>query len=257
MLLAVDVGNTQTAVGLFLEGDLLTHWRLTSSVDQTTDELVVIYRALLENEGYRPDGVDGVAVSSVVPTLTSSYREMGKKLCGSETLVIDHESVKNLKILYHDPQTVGADRLVNAIAARAKVGSPVIVVDLGTATTLDILDAEGSYAGGVIMPGVTTAANALFSRGARLSKVEIVEPPRVVGRNTEESIQAGIFFGSAGAIDSLVDRVIAEMNFPKDIPVIATGGLAGPLAHASRTITSVDDTLTLEGIRLVWEHSHS
>jgi len=255
MLLAIDVGNSQTAVGLYDGDSLVETWRLTSSRERTTDELGILYRGLLAGIGREGAAVDGLALCSVVPQLTSAYRTLGRDRFDRETFVIDHRTIPDLPILNHDPATVGADRLVNAVALRERYGAPGIVVDLGTATTLDVVDRDGAYAGGVIAPGIATSAAALFQRGARLARVEILKPERVVGRSTEESIQAGIFFGAVGTVDSLVGAVRTEMEFPSGIPVVATGGLAPAIAASSRVVTAVDETLTLEGIRLVWERS--
>jgi len=255
MLLAIDVGNTHTVAGLF-SGETLEHsWRLTSSATYTTDELVLLYRQVLESAGREPAAVTGLAVCSVVPALTAEYRELGRRLFGCDTLVIDHVAVPGLRILNHDPASVGADRLVNAVAATAAYGNPVVVVDMGTATTFDVVDADGAYAGGVIAPGPATSAQALFQKGARLARVEIREPERVVGRTTEESIQAGVFFGAVGSVDTLVELIFEEMRFPAGTPVVATGGLAEAIARRSRTITAVDPALTLNGIRRVWDLS--
>jgi type III pantothenate kinase len=253
MLLAVDVGNSETVVGLFA-GDRLAHyWRLTSLPRATEDELSVLLHALLASQGKERRDVSGVAVSSVVPEVVPAYRKLGVQILGRDPLVIDHQAVPDLAILNHDPATVGADRLANAVAVMAGYGVPAIVVDLGTATTFDVVNRKREYAGGVIAPGITTAANALFQRGARLAKVEVRKPAHVVGRSTEESMQSGIFFGAVGGVDSLVRAIVKEQGFDPGLPVVATGGLASAVAEASETITHVDETLTLTGIRLLWE----
>jgi type III pantothenate kinase len=253
MLLTVDVGNSETVVGLFQGKELVHHWRLTSSRRQTGDELGVLLVTVLGSVGVGAERVEGIAVSSVVPELIHVYREMGERTFHREPLIIDHRAMPDLRILNLDPATVGPDRLVNAVAAVDGHGAPAIVVDLGTATTFDVIDASGAYAGGVIAPGILIAAHALFDRGARLGRVEVKAPARVVGRSTEESLQSGIFFGAVAAVDGLVRRIIAEQKFPAGVPVIATGGLATAVQEASETITAVDPTLTLTGIRLVWE----
>jgi type III pantothenate kinase len=253
MLLAVDVGNSETSFGLFDGRKLVHHWRVTSSPRQTRDEIYVLCHALLQSAGRNMGEVTDLAVSCVVPELVPAYRGMGDLLGDTETLVIDHRTVPSLKILNLDPATVGADRLVNAVAAAELYGQPSIVVDLGTATTLDVIGGRGEYAGGVIAPGILTAAGALFARGARLSRVEVIAPPRVVGRTTEESMQAGIFLGAVFAVDGLVRAIMEEQKFPTGTPVVATGGLASAVQQASRTITAIDPDLTLTGIRLVWE----
>lgn len=253
MLLAVDVGNSETSFGLFDGKKLLHHWRLTSSSRQTRDDLFVHLHALLESRGCHLREVTDLAVSCVVPELIPVYRELGELLTEKRTLIIDHRAVPDLKIQNLDPATVGADRIVNAVAAAKLYGKPSIVVDLGTATTLDVIGRNGEYVGGVIAPGIVTAANALFARGARLARVEVTPPARVVGRTTEESMQAGIFFGAVFAVDGLVEAILKEQEFPKGTPVIATGGLATAVQQASKYITAVNLDLTLEGIRGIYE----
>jgi type III pantothenate kinase len=253
MLLAVDVGNTDTVVGLFQGPELVHDWRLTSLAHRSGDELAVLYHSLLGSVELAPGRIEGMAVSSVVPELTPAYRRLAERMFGREPLIIDHRAVPELRILNHDPATVGSDRLVNAVAVVEGYGAPAIVVDLGTATTLDVIGGEGEYVGGVIAPGISSSANALFQRGARLSRVEIKRPEKVVGRSTEESMQSGIFFGVVGSVDTLVRMVIRERGFEPGIPVVATGGLAPAIQDASETITAVDQTLTLTGIRLIWE----
>lgn len=257
MLLAVDIGNTETLVALFAEDRLLHQWRITSGAERTGDEIAVTLHALLASEGHRTAELTGIAVSSVVPGLTAQFRLLGRRFMGRDAFIIDHRAVPNLPILVHDPESVGADRLVNAMAALADYGHPAIVVDLGTATTFDVLDADGAYAGGVIAPGIATSANALFQRGARLAKVEIVRPDRVVGRSTMASIQSGVFYGAVGSVDTLVRAIISEQGFKPGIPVIATGGLASLIGNDSQTITHVDETLTVRGILRVWREAGS
>jgi len=253
MLLAIDVGNSETVLGLF-EGERLRHqWRVTSFPRCTGDELFALLHALLASVDRTPAVVTGIAVCSVVPELSSAYRSLGQRLHGEDPLLVGHETVPDLPILNLDPASVGADRLANAVGVRRAYGSPAIVVDLGTATTFDVVSAKGEYVGGVIAPGVLTSAQALFQRGARLPRVEVRPPLRVVGRTTEESMQAGIFLSAVGGIDSLVRAIVEEQGFPPGLPVVATGGLAGSISEASKTITAVDAALTLNGVRLVWE----
>jgi type III pantothenate kinase len=256
MLLAVDVGNSETVVGLFQNDDLEHYWRLTSLPRATEDELSVLLHALLTGKGWEVVDLTGMAVCSVVPEVVPAYRKLGAQMLGRDPLVIDHEAVPDLPILNHDPATVGADRLANAVAVIETYGAPAIVVDLGTATTFDVVSRDREYAGGVISPGISTSANALFQRGARLARVEIRKPSHVVGRSTEESMQSGIFFGAVGGIDSLVRAVVEEQGFDPGLPVVATGGLASAVAGASETITNVDETLTLTGIRLIWDRQN-
>lgn len=254
MLLAVDVGNSETSVALFDEDRLLHHWRLTSSPRQTGDEIAVLLHYVLSSVGCGESSVTGMAVSCVVPALTTEYRRVGERLIGRHAFILDHTTVK-VPILYHDPASVGADRLANALAVIEGYGAPAVVVDLGTATTFDVVTAKGEYAGGAIAPGVATAANALFLRGARLAPVEISRPERVMGRTTEEAMQAGIYFGAVGGVDAIVRAIFREMGFAASVPVVATGGLAALIAEASETITKVDPGLTVNGIRLAWERA--
>jgi type III pantothenate kinase len=251
------VGNTETSVGLFEGPALRRHWRLTTYAGRTGDEIGVALHAVLTSEGVDPAAVTGMAVSTVVPDLIAAYRGVGQRLLGKDPLVIDHTVVPGLRIRHLDPATVGPDRLVNAVAVAEGHGTPALVIDLGTATTVDVIGDGGDYLGGLIAPGITTAADALFRAGARLARVEIRAPDRVVGRSTEECMQSGIFYGAVGGVDAMVRRVIAEQQFPAGVPVVATGGLAPAIADASERITAVDPALTLTGIRLVWEKNAS
>ncbi len=255
MLLAIDVGNTETLVGAFRGTELLHQWRVTSAPHQTGDEISALLRMLLASRNLSPEDLTGIAVASVVPELTTAYLQMGKGTLGRTPFLIDHRAVPDLTILYHDRESVGADRLVNAVAFLEDHRAPGIVVDLGTATTFDVINAAGEYAGGVIAPGIATSANALFHRGARLARVEVRRPERVVGRSTAESIQSGVFFGAVGGVDALVRAIFQEQAFPEGSPVVATGGFSAAVGAASETVTHVDETLTVRGIRLVWERA--
>lgn len=253
MILAVDIGNTQTVLGLLNEEAIEARWRVSTDASLTADEIRVKISALLATDGYGWDDIRGVAIASVVPVLTAAYEELAQKASGRKPLVVGPGIKTGLPIAYENPQEVGADRIVNAVAAIAGYGAPVIVVDFGTATTLDIIDASGSYLGGSIAPGVETSAEALFRRAARLSAVELTAPGRVIGRNTRESVQAGLVIGAAEMVDGLVRRSWAELGV--DGPVIATGGLAAMLAPLCSTITSVDVDLTLKGLALIWRRN--
>jgi len=251
MLLAIDVGNTHTVAGLF-SGETLEHsWRLTSSATYTTDELVLLYRQVLESAGREPAAVTGLAVCSVVPALTAEYRELGRRLFGCDTLVIDHVAVPGLRILNHDPASVGADRLVNAAAAYAAYGGPLIIVDFGTATTFCVVTKDGAYRGGVIAPGVEISADALTSRAAKLSKVEWVRPDTTIGRDTASSMQTGIIQGHACLVDGIVRLIQKELGVR--CRVVATGGLTSLIEPASECIDTVRPHLTLEGLVLIAE----
>jgi type III pantothenate kinase len=253
VILAIDVGNTQTVIGLF-EGDVLGgHWRIATDAALTADELRIKIGGLLESEQITWDQVGRVIVSSVVPRLTESYEQAARKGTGIAPMTVGPGLKTGLPILYDNPHEVGADRIVNAVAAIDAYGAPVIIVDFGTATTIDVVDADGAYLGGAIAPGVETSAEALFSRAARLSKVDLEDPGTVIGRNTRASVQAGLILGEAAMVDGLVRRAWAELGV--ETPVAATGGLAERMAPLCETITDVDADLTLKGLMLVYRRN--
>ena len=249
-LLVVDVGNTNTVLGMFEEKKLVADWRLATRRDATADEVGILVQGLLGSP--RPD-VERAIVATVVPALQFPWKTALRKYLGVEALFVEPGIRTGMPILYENPQEVGADRIVNAVAAFEKYGGPCIVVDFGTATTFDVVNAAGEYEGGVITPGVMISAEALFSRAARLSRVEIRKPGAVVGKTTAESIQSGLFFGYLGLVDGLIDRIAAEIG--GEPAVIATGGLAELLGKASSRIRSVDSHLTLEGLRILDERN--
>ena len=252
-LIAVDVGNTETVVGLFRGETLVAHWRLTSG-RATADEVSLTLDALLRNAGGDAASPAYRAVlCSVAPSLTLAWVEALGRRAGAPPVEVSAETVRDLQILYHDKSSVGADRIANAVAVRALYGTPAIVVDLGTATTFDCVSQDGAYLGGVIAPGVMTSAEELFRRAARLPRVELRRPERVLGRATEESLQAGVVWGAAGQVDALVRRLALEMRGTPH--VIATGGLAAWIAPECETINVVDATLTLKGLRLIGEQA--
>lgn len=255
MLLAIDIGNSQTVVGLFQGEILVRQWRLTSQLHRTADELGIQIRTLFRDADLDPEAVTRMAVASVVPPLTPEFRRAGEETFGVPTLVIDGRVDTGVVLEVPDPSSVGADRIVNVVAARARHGAPAIVVDMGTATTFDAVDAAGRFIGGAIAPGIGISAEALFARGARLARIEILAPSRVIGRTTEENLQSGIFFGAVGQIDEIVRRMVAELGGAPI--VVATGGLAEAVAPHSTTIRVVDPDLTLHGIRLVEERVHA
>jgi type III pantothenate kinase len=245
MLLAIDVGNTQTVFGLFDDERLAEHWRIATEIHRTGDELGVFLR------GFLADAVlDGIVLSSTVPRLIQSYSELAERM-GVELLAMGPGIRTGIPIRYDDPREVGPDRIANAVAAREHVGAPSVVVDFGTSTNFDVVSQAGEYVGGVLAPGVEISMDALFARAARLFKVDYVEPPTVIAKNTANALQAGLVYGFAGQVDAIVDRIRAELGAP-DAPVVATGGLAELIAPHTRSIGKVDPWLTLEGLRLVW-----
>jgi type III pantothenate kinase len=252
MLLAIDVGNSNIVYGVF-DGTRLVHqFRVESSRGRTADEYAVVLGQLLAMNGIAPAAVKGAVLASVVPALTDPMRDLVRRAFGFEAVVVGPGTKTGMAILYDNPREVGADRIVNAVAAYERFASGVIVVDFGTATTFDCVTPKGEYLGGVIAPGIQISADALFARAAKLPRVEIQKPPKVVGKNTQHSMQSGIIYGYVGLVDGLVDRLREEMAFPS-CAVIATGGLARVIAPLSRTIEDVDDDLTLVGLRLLFE----
>jgi type III pantothenate kinase len=246
-LLAIDVGNTQTALGLFEGAELVEHRRLATEPARTGDELGALLRSLLEL-----DGLEGISLASSVPQLVRSYEEVAAQL-GTEILLLGPGTRTGMPIRYDDPREVGPDRIANAVAARERYGAPAIVVDFGTSTNFDIVSVDGEYVGGVLAPGIEISMDALFARAARLFKVDFVEPPSVIGKTTASGLQSGLVYGFAGQVDAIVDRIRAELG--ADAPAIATGGLADLITPHARTIEKTDPFLTLEGLRLVWERN--
>jgi type III pantothenate kinase len=250
-LLAVDVGNTNTVLGLYEDGKLARHWRLTTRRDATSDEIVLSVEGLLGRDRARLSA--DVIIASVVPSLGFPLRQAFRQLFARDPLFVEPGIKTGMPILYEVPQEVGADRIVNAVAAYAKVGGPCIVVDFGTATTFDVVTARGEYAGGVIVPGIAISAEALFERAARLWRVEIRRPERVVGRTTASSIQSGLYFGYLSLVDGVIDRIAREIGATPR--VIATGGLAELFGSGSQRIEEVDPLLTLTGLALIHERN--
>jgi type III pantothenate kinase len=250
MILAVDVGNTQTVIGLFDGDELVAHWRVSSDASITADELGVKVDALLAVPGYAWSDVDDAIVGSVVPRLTDAWAEVVRSMVGRDAMIVGPGLRTGMPIRYDNPHEVGADRIANGVAAIAAYGAPVLVVDFGTATTVDVIDAEGAYLGGAIAPGLETSAQALFSKAARLSMVDLVDPGTAIGRNTRQSVQAGLLLGQAAMVDGLVRRIWAEMG--QQSRVVATGGLAERMAVLCETVTDVDVDLTLVGLLLVY-----
>jgi type III pantothenate kinase len=253
VLLTIDAGNTNTVLGVHDDAALRAHWRLTTRREQTADEYGILVRNLFQASAIDPKTIDGVALASVVPPLTSVLVALARQYLGHEPLVVEPGVRTGMPILYEPPGDVGADRIVNGVAAFAAYGGPVVVVDFGTATTFDVVTKKGEYLGGVICPGIGISADALFQRAARLPRVDVRNPGRVVGRSTVGSIQAGLYFGYAAMVEGILTRIRAELGEP--IRIVATGGLAETLAAEIPSIEAVDPVLTLTGLRLIWERN--
>src|SRR6267142_4502782 len=253
MLLVIDAGNTNTSLGVFNGTELVAHWRLTTARARTVDEYGVHARNLFELAGLDFKAISAIAIASVVPPLNYTLKQMAEVYFHLTPLFVDHTTEIGLRILYEPPSDVGADRIVDAVAAIHKYGAPCIIVDFGTATTFDAINAAGEYVGGVITPGITISADALFERAAKLPRVEIKRPENVIGSATVEAMQSGLYHGYVGLVDGILRRMIDELGGTPH--VIATGGLAPLIATGSEYIKEVDETLTLEGLRLVYERT--
>jgi len=258
MLLAIDVGNTHTVLGLFAGDDLVEHWRIATEASRTADELAVVLRGLLAQHP-SPGGadVDGIVICSTVPSVLQEMRDMCRRYYGDVPAVVVEPGVRTgVPVLTDNPKEVGTDRVVNALAAVELFGGPCIVVDFGTATTFDAVSARGEYLGGAIAPGIEVSVDALGARGAQLRRVEVARPRSVIGRNTVEAMQAGIVHGFAGQVDGVVTKMAAELaDDPSTVTVVATGGLAPVVLEESATIARHEPWLTLIGLRLVHERN--
>ncbi|MBA3374813.1 MAG: type III pantothenate kinase [Actinobacteria bacterium] len=246
MLLAVDVGNTQTALGLYSGGALSDHWRVATERSTTADELGVLLSGLLDL-----DSVDGICLASSVPVLIREWETLADKWAHAPLLIVGPGVKTGIPIRYDDPRELGPDRIVNAVAARERYGAPVVVVDFGTSTNFDVVSPEGEYVGGVLAPGIETSKEALFARAARLVKVDYALPAAVIGKTTVGGLQSGLVYGFAGQVDGIVGHIREELG--AEAPAIATGGLVDLVAPHSRTIARVDPFLTLDGLHMVWE----
>ena len=273
MLLTIDVGNTQTVVGLYRtapehnadvvsgtpssgadDSDLVDNWRISTDVDRTSDELAMLLRQLLESaEDVLDDEIElhGIAISSGVPFVTGELRQMCEHRFGIEPVVVGPGVKTGLPIRYDNPAEVGADRVANAVGALDRYGGPTVVVDFGTATTFDVISADGAYLGGAIIPGVEVSLDALFGRAAGLRRVELVPPRSVVGRTTMESVQSGVLYGTAAMVDGMIKRIVDELG--GSATIVATGGLADVIVPHAANVDQLDPWITLHGLRLIWE----
>ena len=254
MILVFDVGNTETTVGLFEGETLERHWRLTTEPSRTPDELGLMIAMLLRSAAIEPAAVTGAAIGSVVPPVTGPLADACEGWLGTRAIIIDAAAGLPIRLDVEEPMTVGADRLINTLAASRLFGRDTIVVDLGTATTYDCITADGTFIGGVIAPGVTTSAQTLFRRTSKLPATELVPPARVIGRRTEECIRAGVVFGAADSIDGIVRRIKAEWPSSEVPFVVATGGLAETLRPFCTELERVEPFLTLHGLRMSYDH---
>ena len=252
MLLAIDVGNTQTAIGVFEGDEVVRQWRLSSGRERTKDEFSIMLRGLLEPAGYEPSDFEGAAMSSVVPPVAAALRPALEDVVQARVLVVGPGIKTGLAIKIDNPREVGADRVVNSVAALAKYGAPVVVVDFGTATTFDVVDHEGNYSGGAIAPGLEVSMDGLVAATAALRRVDLIEPRSVVGKGTVEAIQSGLLYGYAGLVDGILERIRDEVGQSE---VVATGGLAPVIGPLCRSEMTVDGSLTLDGLRLIWERN--
>ncbi len=253
MLVALDAGNTNVTIGVFDQTNLIAHWRLRTIHDQTVDECGILLRNLLSLSSIDLAHVDGIIVGSVVPPLDPTLAAMAERYFNTEAMFVGPETDTGLKICYDNPREVGADRVINGVAAYRKYGGPCVVVDLGTAITFDAVSVNAEYLGGLICPGIGIAIEALFAKTAKLPMVDFREPKKLIGTNTVGSIQSGLYYGSIGLIDGIIERLVAQLG--SETRLVATGGQAELIVRGSRYLKEIDENLTLEGLQMIWERS--
>ncbi len=253
MMLAIDIGNTNIVLGTFRAKELIHSWRISTDRNKTADELGVLVEQLFRHKTAFVEDIDSVIISSVVPTIMQAMEKMCSEFLGVKPLIVDPFFKTGLTIMFDNPKEVGADRIVNAVAAIEKYGTPVVVVDFGTATTFDVISGQGHYLGGAIAPGVASSMEALFQKASKLPRVELLSPKSVIGKTTVECMQAGIIYGFVGQVDGIVNRIKQELG--KGVKVVSTGGLASSITANCQTIDYIDQTLTLDGLRIIFERN--